>query len=553
MPPESPTGSSDLNSVTIGVLTALEEEYAACCDVFDPQRTGKEVQRRATSGTFTCWVCRISPRYGGGQYVVAISLLPHVGNNAVAIAANILLQHCPEIRHLLMCGIAGAVPHPKKPTDHVRLGDIVVSSGEGVIQYDRGKQRDAQRSVPQVGSSVVKERLIWTVWRWLKSMFARKSEDPAGHGPLTADPLTGFDYRGPPRPPCPVLLQAVSRMHAEEQMLGRDTRRDWESQIDAFLGRCASPENWKRPYHTKDRLIDSPDGKGQSIRHPKDDARRTVHGVKCPRVFRGPIGSANIVLGDPKKRDALRDRYGIKAVEMEGSGVADASWVAGVGYLVVRGTCDYCNTTKNDNWHNYAALIAAAYTRTVIEYLHPIMPPPASEVPAGSAIDPSDLLPHRESPYLASPEGAIPPTPSLTEAIAAPEQTAAGIAIKRSGTVAGLDLGQPEVAVSSEMAHRMADESRVGTSAVTTTVISDIAARILDLLKEYRWAEASPLATDLEKRLRLLPRKGRQVRDGWIALARVETQRLNTDKWAERPIDVSRLRMLREEAENVVD
>ena len=98
---------SELNCVTIGILTALEVEYAACREVFDPGRCGAERQCRATSGTFTCWLCRVADRRGGGIHVVAITLLPDMGNNAAAIAANILLQHCPKTQYLIMCGIAG--------------------------------------------------------------------------------------------------------------------------------------------------------------------------------------------------------------------------------------------------------------------------------------------------------------------------------------------------------------------------------------------------------------------------------------------------------------
>jgi len=46
----------------------------------------------------------------------------------------------------------------------------------------------------------------------------------------------------------------------------------------------------------------------------------------------------------------LREQFGTRAVEMEGSGVADATWSHGVGYLVVRGVCDYCDANKNDQW-----------------------------------------------------------------------------------------------------------------------------------------------------------------------------------------------------------
>ena len=42
---------------------------------------------------------------------------------------------------VIMVGIAGGVPNPAKPDDHVRLGDVVVSDRNGVVQYDLGKEQ----------------------------------------------------------------------------------------------------------------------------------------------------------------------------------------------------------------------------------------------------------------------------------------------------------------------------------------------------------------------------------------------------------------------------
>ena len=61
------------------------------------------------------------------------------------------------------------------------------------------------------------------------------------------------------------------------------------------------------------------------------------------------------------------NQYGVKAVEMEASGIADATWVHGAGYLAVRGICDYCDRNQSDAWRMYAAVVAAAYARAVLE------------------------------------------------------------------------------------------------------------------------------------------------------------------------------------------
>jgi len=52
---------------------------------------------------------------------------------------------------------------------------------------------------------------------------------------------------------------------------------------------------------------------------------------------------------------------------MEGSGIADATWNFEVGYLIIRGICDYCDENKNDIWQKYASIAASVYTRALLE------------------------------------------------------------------------------------------------------------------------------------------------------------------------------------------
>jgi hypothetical protein len=39
--------------------------------------------------------------------------------------------------------------------------------------------------------------------------------------------------------------------------------------------------------------------------------------------------------------------------------------------LVIRGICDYSDSHKNDEWHAYAALTAAAYARALLHVVKP--------------------------------------------------------------------------------------------------------------------------------------------------------------------------------------
>lgn len=283
------------------IITALPHEWAAVETVFG--FANKMPISKTSSGIIGNYVNFLVP--SGGSISLVGLMLPDMGNNmAATLTATVLAAH-PSIHRIIMVGIAGAVPFPEKTERHVRVGDIVVSNRNGVVQYDLVKQ---------------------------------------GEGFL--------ERRFPPRPPSMSLLSAVKYVNSLEAR----GIRPWEKIINE--AQRTLDKNWKRPSPVKDKFSS---GQGS-----KDLLRRKGH----PRIFHAPIASANVLLKDPKLRDQLRDQYGVGAVEMEASGIADASWVSeAAGYLIIRGTCDYCDADKNDDWQKYAALIAAAYARSVVEQL----------------------------------------------------------------------------------------------------------------------------------------------------------------------------------------
>jgi nucleoside phosphorylase len=288
----------------IGIITALPVEFAAM-----------KVLLNQTNSYI------LNGKGGGHRYLIGnvsssniddapvILLLTEMGNNIAATRATQLLSFFSTISSIIMVGIAGGVPNPQKPEDHVRLGDIVVSDHRGVIQYDFGKEK-------------VEEMI----------------------------------FRFSPRPPSPSLLEAVRFLKAGEY----ESQLPWMEYIDLAMSQLRIG----RPSNEKDLLYDSRDTH-KLVQHPADSNRFEGQ----PKIFLGPIASANIVLSNPIKRDYLRDKFGVKAIEMEGSGIADATWNHEVGYLVVKGICDYCDEHKNDDWQEYAAVAAAAYTRALLEII----------------------------------------------------------------------------------------------------------------------------------------------------------------------------------------
>jgi nucleoside phosphorylase len=256
-------------------------------------------------GMKDCYLGQI-PARGGGEHTVALAL-SGMGNNQAAARATNLIRDFPSIKHIFMVGIAGGIPNPASAQNHVRLGDIVVSGEHGVMQYD-----------------------------------------------LVKDSKNNIEHRNSPRSPSASVLEAV-RFLESEFLTGNNP-------VSGCIADALTVLKLRRPASKYDVLVatDSPTTK---VKHPRDGSRKAGQ----PKVFVGPIASANVLLKNPERRDQLRDKFQVKAVEMEGSGIADASWDLETGYLVIRGICDYCDAKKDDRWQDYAAVVAASYTRALLE------------------------------------------------------------------------------------------------------------------------------------------------------------------------------------------
>lgn len=289
-----------LHDVKLGIITALPKEYEAMRQMLiDPNEIEVETTELKGAGRRFC-IGQIKTANNDLQ-LVALGMCG-MGNNKAAIRAQKMITCFPELKYVIMTGIAGGIPSPEDVTKHVRLGDIIIS--EGVIQYD-----------------------------------------------LITETPEGQRCRSNTARPASVLLEAVDYVKGYEY---RDSI-PWHDYIE-----CYARNKFKKPPIKKDILYNETN---KLINHPVDGERG-----KMPKAFYGMIGSANILLRNPSRHKELKSK-GIYGVEMEGAGIADATWDNELGYLVIRGVCDYCDTHKNDEWQNYAALVAAAYTRALIENL----------------------------------------------------------------------------------------------------------------------------------------------------------------------------------------
>jgi nucleoside phosphorylase len=297
---------SDMNkkvNKTIGVITALPKELAAMKLMLDFIDNSNITPINDGNDYVSGYISNLN----GSKTRVIIAIMKEMGNNNAASTATNMLRSFTEIEDIIVCGIAGGIPDINTVENHVRLGDIVVSDKNGILQYDSIKETDTEIKIRDTSSK-----------------------------------------------PSSTLLGKVNILISEYE----SNKTPWIEYLDKYKGKL---RNSTRPDSQNDILKI----KGKIVDHPFDLDRN----VNQPKVHYGPIGSSNTLLKNEDKRDFLKNKYGIKAIEMESSGIADGTWTLSKGYLVVRGIVDYCNPDKNDYWHNYAAICAATYTKCIIERL----------------------------------------------------------------------------------------------------------------------------------------------------------------------------------------
>lgn len=318
-----------LNNATIGIVTVLKEEFAAVITLLNCLQKIEIDKRVYRIGT-------VQRSDNSGTHIVVACRLDDMGNTTAATRATQLLNDCENVKTIIMCGISGAVPSPSKADEHVRLGDIVVPNKRGVVDY---------------GNEKIEEKFTKIREQWSLNLSR-------------------------------LLLHAAQDLETDE-LFGE---RPWEIYINRAINELSKKEpsyDWSRPGDDKDILreftykylwnyvvkiaeclhIRHECLQYKIIAHPNDINRKEG----SPKVFHGVIASANKLLKNRRNRDYLKKRYDAKAVEMEGAGISCAAFESDANYFVVRGTVDYCNSYKNDIWHKYASIIAAAYTRALLE------------------------------------------------------------------------------------------------------------------------------------------------------------------------------------------
>jgi nucleoside phosphorylase len=325
----------DPEAYTVGIICALTIEKVAACCFLDKDHPRLKSQSASDNNDYTLGQI--------GEHNVVIAGLPlgRYGTTNAAIVARDMVRTFPNIRFGLMVGIGGGAP---SEGHDIRLGDIVVGTSRNgkneLLQYDFGK--------------TIQNRKFQRV-------------ETRSNTPL-------------------VLQNAVGGLEADYNLNGHQLQKSIQ---DALKARKRIKRQYKKPEAKSDVLYKSDylhtnesggacsvlcGNKSEHIvvrpdlsnNNEEDDSDTDEISRDDPTIHYGIIASANQLMKNAEIRDSLAKEAGVLCFEMEAAGLQDH-----FPCLVIRGICDYSDTHKNDKWHGYAAMSAAAYAKDLMNRIPP--------------------------------------------------------------------------------------------------------------------------------------------------------------------------------------
>lgn len=308
-------GPFPLGDYQIGWISALSIEQTAALALLDEEYEPSDTPPSDENIYFFGRIHR---------HKVVLACLPFgiTGKATTATLASNMQRTFTSMRFGIMVGIGGGVWSPE--TD-VRLGDIVVGASEdgksGIVQYDHGKTLQDQEFAPKGSMNKAPSAL-------LKAVSALRARHGMG------------------RRLYPEYVKAVSIMEASE--------------LQTLASRPASSSDrlYSNEYvHLKDSICSTHPDSAVIPRPPRTQNQSKVH--------YGKIASGDQVMKDAKVREKIREDHDIICFEMEMAGLDSFPCLA------IRGISDYADSHKNDDWHPYAAVVAAAYAKELLDVIQP--------------------------------------------------------------------------------------------------------------------------------------------------------------------------------------
>jgi len=300
---------------TVGWICALPIELKAAQVMLDRQHNGLQSIHAQDRNTYVLGSV--------GKHNVVLACLAEYGTVRAAKAATMMQYAFSSLRFGLMVGIGGGIP----TYNDIRLGDLVISNpseqGSGVVQYDMGRsEKDGWK---RVGALSKPPTLLLTTVNTLRAVYRLEKQISE----LAKQAFKSFD--------------------------------DWA-------------EEFKYPGVERDRLFEA-DRDHIHGNLDCDDCVQDTTSIKTrddrknpeiPNIHYGNIASGNRVVKNAIERDYLAEKEHVICFEMEAAGLVDD-----FPCLVIRGVSDYADSHKNGQWQPYAAAIAAAYAKRLLQKIPP--------------------------------------------------------------------------------------------------------------------------------------------------------------------------------------
>ncbi|TLD14369.1 uncharacterized protein PgNI_02690 [Pyricularia grisea] len=262
-----------------------------------------------------------------GTHNIVMASLPkgRIGTNPAASAIGDMARSFPNLRFVVMVGIAGGAPTAH---NNIRLGDVIV----GVPGNRQGGVRHCDFGV------------------------SKQNADFKEYGHLN----------GPPTK----ILGAIARLQTKHTRRGHD----FEKRIAANLNEnFRMKSKYSRP---KADVLYEPDcehptGKNISLCSitcpPQSILERTERNEDdLIQVHYGVIASGNRKIEDALYRNKYAEEANIQCFKIKATGILNR-----FPYLIIRGICDYADTHINKNWQRFAAMAAATYTYDFLSSIPP--------------------------------------------------------------------------------------------------------------------------------------------------------------------------------------
>ncbi|KAM0490737.1 hypothetical protein ACHAP8_011282 [Fusarium lateritium] len=319
-------GAITRDDYTIGWICAMPKELTAAIAMLDQQHSPLPNPPHDNNAyTLGCI----------GDHNIVIACLPKgmVGHDATANMACHLVNTFPSIKLSLMVGIGSGVPSNK-----VRLGDVVVGTPSGT--YYPG------------------------VVRW-----GFDNEEDKIEQTNTLD--------DPPQS----ALTAITRMEAQQNLIGikipsylEELKQKWPNLASKFFRSDKLRDDvFKSTYnHVREFLPDSGEDEDEGEDHELDGCELCDMSMTIKRKPRDMVNHYGLVASGAEIKDAtIRNNLNkglggkVLCIDTEAAGLMN-----GFPCLIVRGICDYADSHKNQDWHEHACIVAAAFAKELLQYVH---------------------------------------------------------------------------------------------------------------------------------------------------------------------------------------